>query len=353
MKKFLLFAFLAVFGCASELIESIKKGDTYKFDEIIAKKPDFSVLDESGYSACDLAILHKESFYSEVFFADLLKANGCVKGKNDDKVLNIFYDLLASKEPDLKGVDLNKNLPSGLKIIHLASIFAKKEQIKSLVDNGADIKALAPKDEDRETADDCLYYAARYNQNEGMIEYLADKGFDLNKTYFHGSALIQASRHGNLRAAEELINKGADIHASTPVGGSAFTYLAGFKGSSELLKKLAKMGAELNAGIDGFGGNALDRAVLDSDDFEVVDTLLALGAGDKDEVLCTLAVAAKDGKMIDYLVGLGAKLNDDCDEGDFMFGSEDLSIERLKWLEKNSKIKISDKLRKEALSPKN
>lgn len=65
-----------------------------------------------------------------------------------------------------------------------------------------------------------VHYAADYGQKE-VIQYLVEKGANLNSTDKHGiSALLAAIWEGHTECVKLMIEKGASKHGTTPDGTS-------------------------------------------------------------------------------------------------------------------------------------
>ena len=89
------------------------------------------------------------------------------------------------------------------------------------------------------------------------------------------TALMVASREGDLRLAEFLLDRGADVNARTPDGHTALMY-ASYNRYPEIVKLLIKRGAKVNT-KSSQGHTALSE-VLESDKKTIVEILMSAGA---------------------------------------------------------------------------
>jgi hypothetical protein len=142
-------------------------------------------------------------------------------------------------------------------------------QVKSLLDNGADVNA---KLSDGQTA---LTNAAGKDHLD-VVLVLLDRGADVNaKTDKGETALILAEQLKDPELFQALLGKGADVNAKTNTGDTALI-LAERQKDPQLVRMLLDKGADVNAKTNT-GETALILAV-NLGDFTLVQALLDKGA---------------------------------------------------------------------------
>ena len=104
-----------------------------------------------------------------------------------------------------------------------------------------------------------LIYSS-YSANYNLAKFSIDKGADIETKNNDGlTALMSASRYGNLEIVKLLVESGADINnAKDNIGNTALTY-ASYFGRLEVVIYLVENGADVNA-KDEYGETALDKA---------------------------------------------------------------------------------------------
>ncbi len=196
------------------------------------------------------------------------------------------------------GADVNIKTTNGTTALMLAAYDGNLELIKFLVESGADVNAKKnngntilmtgiswfsnPLGNDRWVQIGISQFQQdRYNQVNAsdernqmeIVKYLIEKTLDINNQDSEGTtALIMASKYGNLELAKLLIKKGAEINAKTKDGNTALKEAADTRGHLELVKFLLENKADINAKtVDGT--TALMTAVRNNN-LEVVRFLL-------------------------------------------------------------------------------
>ncbi|KAH8817555.1 ankyrin repeat-containing domain protein [Flagelloscypha sp. PMI_526] len=172
--------------------------------------------------------------------------------------------------------------------------------VQFLLEKGADIN----KGEKDKTA---LQRAASKGNLE-MARLLVEKGADVNAGGKNETALQRAASKGNLEMARLLVAKGADVNA----GGKHHTALqnTAFKGNLEMARFLVEKGADVNAG--GKHHTALQNAALEGN-LEIARFFIEKGAdvnaGGKDETALQRAASMGNLEMVRFLVEKGADVN--------------------------------------------
>ena len=203
----------------SQLIEIIKDADMAdhikhaKIDMLIRLGVDVNVM----YGARSPLRFAKDNNLEKV--AELLENNG---GKN-------IFDEETAKE-------------FGKKLIEVCANGEKKdvEEIKELIDMGADVKA----------EDDYGYTALMWASQSGhkeVVEFLIQNGADVNQKDNNGcTALMEASKSGHKEVVELLIQQGVDINQKDNYGATALIR-ASKRGYEEIVELLIQNGADVNA----------------------------------------------------------------------------------------------------------
>jgi ankyrin repeat protein len=143
--------------------------------------------------------------------------------------------------------------------------------VKALLKQGADVNAAQG---DGMTA---LHWAAS-NGDAGLAQMLLSAGANIRATTRLGgiTALHMASQAGHAPVVAALLAAGADPNAATSTGASALM-LAARSGNSDTVTRLVETGADINAKEKGFGQTAL-MVAAGLDRADVVRLLIARGA---------------------------------------------------------------------------
>jgi len=143
--------------------------------------------------------------------------------------------------------------------------------VKALLKQGADVNAAQG---DGMTA---LHWAA-VNGDAALAQMLLSAGANIRATTRLGgiTALHMASQAGHAPVVAALIAAGAETNASTATGATALM-LAARSGNSDTVTKLIETGADINAKEKGFGQTAL-MVAAGLDRADVVRVLMARGA---------------------------------------------------------------------------
>ena len=143
--------------------------------------------------------------------------------------------------------------------------------VKALLKNGADVNAAQG---DGMTA---LHWAAA-NGDAALTQMLLSAGANIRATTRLGgiTALHMASEAGQAQVVAALIAAGADISGATTTGATPLM-LAARSGSSDTVTRLVETGADINAKEKGFGQTAL-MVAAGLDRAEVVRLLMSRGA---------------------------------------------------------------------------
>ncbi|HEX6163856.1 MAG TPA: ankyrin repeat domain-containing protein [Vicinamibacterales bacterium] len=143
--------------------------------------------------------------------------------------------------------------------------------VKALLKNGADVNAAQG---DGMTA---LHWAAT-NGDAALTQMLLSAGANIRATTRLGgiTPLLMASQAGHAQVVAALLAAGADANSSTATGATALM-LAARSGNTDTVTRLIETGADINAREKGFGQTAL-MVAAGLDRAEVVKLLMSRGA---------------------------------------------------------------------------
>ena len=139
-----------------------------------------------------------------------------------------------------EGADINTHNEWGLTPVMLASQYNHGVAVlKAIIAAGGDINEPEPK-----YRSNSLHLAADSSSNPKIIDTLLDAGANIEaRNYLGETPLIMAvNNNDNTKIATELINKGADINACDYQGHSVLEY-AKSKKRTYIVNKLKEMGA--------------------------------------------------------------------------------------------------------------
>ena len=153
------------------------------------------------------------------------------------------------------GTDVNVADANGITPLIAAVTSGQRDLVQLLLSAGADINARGPEER---TA---LIYAIQAEQPEMALFLLEQEGVDLKARESHGSTpLVEAVAYNQLKVAEVLLEKGADINAQGPVGRTAL-HVVGPQLDIDLFRWLLERGANPDARDDD-GATPLHHATV-------------------------------------------------------------------------------------------
>lgn len=134
--------------------------------------------------------------------------------------------------------------------LHYAASFGHAEIAKLLLENSAS------------TSEKSLLRTAVINGHVKMVMLLLDRGADISATTDDGQTPLHraAVYGGDVKVAELLLDRGADISTTTDVGGTPL-HVAAFYGHVKMAELLLDRGADISAATDG-GETPLHAAAL-------------------------------------------------------------------------------------------
>lgn len=171
--------------------------------------------------------------------------------KDDAEILK----LLGGTVPDTSKEQKEKADSSVMQQNMVDAINSKDvEQLKKLIDEGADINAV---NKDGETA---LHLATRVAQSSSVVQMLLDAGADVNAKNNNGStALMLAADYSGNETVKVLLDAGADVNAKDNDGYTALMCAARNYSDNETVKVLINAGADVNAYDAGRGAIRLSN----------------------------------------------------------------------------------------------
>ncbi|XP_059470956.1 ankyrin-3-like isoform X1 [Neocloeon triangulifer] len=151
------------------------------------------------------------------------------------------------------GADINARDNDNCTPLIFAAIVSSTEMCRFLVDKGADLSAVT------KYGDDALHMAC-FRGNLDNVKYLLGlNGFSVEKKGQHGrSALHFAAVKGQVKVAEFLLSRGADVNACDDESKTPLI-LAAFLSSTEMCRFLVENGADLSA-VNKYGDDAFHGA---------------------------------------------------------------------------------------------
>jgi len=151
-----------------------------------------------------------------------------------------------------------------------AAMVGNLPQVKSLLDQGADVKARHP-----QLGKTALSLAVM-NGHADVVEFLLEHGADVNTKDDTGTALSDAATYGKEDVVKVLLAHGANINAKGGSLGETALSAASRSGYVDIVQILLEHDANINA-TNALGKTPLTMATLQGQD-EVVKVLVAHGA---------------------------------------------------------------------------
>ncbi|MBC3875830.1 ankyrin repeat domain-containing protein [Undibacterium flavidum] len=240
------FALAQTVSNEDKLLEAVRDGKTVVFKALLNSGANPQWRDKDGYDAFDYAIERHQFDISQLLLQHAL-----------DKTLN--------SEVDKRYVDaiLNRqaltnqttSTPIKIALLRLLANQGKTAEVMQLIQTGLPVDAGA------ETGYTALALAVRWQHKELLTQLLqagADPNTHTNSCY-QTTALMEASRDGNVDIAKQLISKGAKVNEPDKFGDHALNWAA-FFGHLEFAQLLLTHGADLTR-TGQTDDNALDVAI--------------------------------------------------------------------------------------------
>jgi uncharacterized protein len=217
-----------------EYFKAIKEGEASKVEQMVERNAELvNARNESGMSAVVVA-----TYYGQQKIAGYLISRGAN--------LNFFEASMSGKVGVVKKLVeenpaiVNSYSSDGFTAIHLASFFGSKEIAQFLIQNGADVNAVA-----KNLMKVMPLHSAVARSHFEIAELLVSNGAEVNAVQDGGIApLHEAAQNGNLEIAKLLLKNGADVNARASDGRTAlvFTQTEGREaGPKEMREKVAEL----------------------------------------------------------------------------------------------------------------
>lgn len=218
---------------------------------LIKAGADLTLLDQSENNIVGSAVEYDASEAVEV----LIEAGAEIEVGNKRGETPLFYAAAYGRKalPILiqAGADVNTANNDGDTALMYAAKLGEVEAIRLLIEAGANVNLAGPR------GDTALIYAAGINRSQmssyevdetmlaAMVELFLAAGADVEASTNEGvTALIAAAQEGHLKAAELLINAGANLNAKTAVDGFTPLMEAAKAGYANMVSLLLEAGAD-------------------------------------------------------------------------------------------------------------
>lgn len=212
----------------TQLFEAVRNNDAQQVGRLVEERPELATAcDENGVSAVLTALYQGRGEIVETLLAN-------------DPELDIFeaaaigaaerVQALLEEDP----ARVSAWSPDGFMPLHLASFFGRGDVVRTLLEHGANVRAVARHTSIRVAP---LHSAAAGGGLE-IVERLLDHGADPNARQEGGfTALHSAAQNGDTETAELLLSRGADRRIQTEDGRTPAD-LARDSGHPELARRL-------------------------------------------------------------------------------------------------------------------
>jgi serine/threonine-protein phosphatase 6 regulatory ankyrin repeat subunit B len=208
---------------------------------------------------------------------------------------------------------LNQSFPQQFNQLADAVIEKDTLKINQLLQSGVDINT-----QHKGTGTTVLMIASSYYYYEGVVQYLIEKGANVNLQDNDGKTALLWAASNSLPNAKILVANDADVNIAANDGMTPFLQatlgVSSGKVSLEMCDLLRKKGADINASLtknSAMGWNALHYAVINGD-VELVNYLIKYAvnvnkATSDGSTPLYLAEIAKQEEIIKILKNAGAK----------------------------------------------
>lgn len=354
MTLFLCFSFGLGFARSAEnsaVMAAVLENDVFSLQKRLDSGASPNAEDSRGFTPLDIALAYADVFNAPNM-AKLLLEYGAVSGSGSaDSALTLTRLLIAQAplsqaEAALQAAgNADAPLPNGFTPFLWAVAFGNDPAVlDALVRAGADPLQVLPGG-DPQLGDNALLLAAEYNNNPKIVEFLLNKGLNVNSrsSLLGDSALMTACRaNENPDVAGALIRGGADVNMRNGVGYSAFMFAARRADRVGLMRLLAEKGADVLASDDSLS-NALHIACSGQGTQFSVSFLLSAGLpvngqcaedfGAYTPLMLAVRHENPDAEVIRLLLAHGADPNLRDAEG--KRAGDALPAERVEWLRQN------------------
>lgn len=229
-----------------QLLAAARDGKTLVLSELLKSGANPQWRDKDGYDAFDYAMERHQFDISQGLLQHAL--NELLKDEVDKRYVNaaLNHQTLANQ---------TISTPIKIALLRLLANQGKTAEVMQLLQTGLPVDAGA------ETGYNALTLAVRWQHRE-LITQLLQAGADPNthtNSCYQTTALMEASRDGNVDIAMQLISKGAKVNEPDKFGDHALNWAA-FFGHLEFAQLLLTHGADLSR-TGQTDDNALDVAI--------------------------------------------------------------------------------------------
>ena len=236
------------------LVEAAKNSDKVTIQTLLPQHIDLSTADPDGFTALHWAARRDDLETTNL----LIRAGADVKTANRYGVTPLSLACVngnaAIIESLLKGgADPNTQLPGGESVLMTASRTGKVDAVKALISHGADVKYAEGK-----RGQTALMWGAAEG-NTAVVEELVERGADMHARTKGGlTPLLFAVREGRIDTVRALLKSGADVNETwkagrgTGVAGISALVLAVANAHYELAGMMLDAGADPNAAAQGW-----------------------------------------------------------------------------------------------------
>jgi ankyrin repeat protein len=226
----------------STLHVAAARGNAAVLELLLATHPDLGVLDASGNTPLDAAILHMHADAAALLIADGADVKRTHPADGRGPIHEACMKGLAGLIPSLinAGADPIERDRSGQTPLDLALAYKNGNAVAALLKTGRKLK------ESQAAAADAMETAALRGQTE-IAALLLDAGFDVNQPTAAGSSYLNdAALKGQRKMVQLLLEHGARIDARNADGGTPL-HDAALGGSTEVIGLLLDRGAQIDA----------------------------------------------------------------------------------------------------------
>jgi len=229
------------------LIAAVRGQDGAAARELIAGNADVNAAQANGATALHWAV-HRDDL--EIANA-LIEAGADVNATIDIGVMPLSLACANGNESMAgllleAGADANATLMTGETVLMRAAYTGDIETVDVLLEHGADLNAMEPVRE--QTA---LMWALD-RKRMAVVLRLVERGADIHATTTLGfTPLLFAARHGNTEAVELFLDAGADVNATAQDNLSAL-HVAVVRGHGDVAALLLEGGADPNVDAPGY-----------------------------------------------------------------------------------------------------